>query len=228
MPSGANPTSRSSPRSAGPLRRASRPRRRRGGERPPRRRMGGRRRRPSEVAREARRFERTRACLPPCPTRRRALKAPLLRRAVRGLLRFLDRVAPHRGHGDLYERVLLGRVTGRAGGPQRLDALLEEPGVLLLDGLSDLDKGALEEELLGALAVDRPPLKAERERLAELLMHVGGVLPVAVHPAPVHLRVAVRDLCHGRLEAAELTLYRLGAGGRGELDQPVRLLHPLH
>src|SRR5713101_9384449 len=28
---------------------------------------GGRRRRPSEVAREARRFERTRACLPPAP-----------------------------------------------------------------------------------------------------------------------------------------------------------------
>src|SRR5712692_1318494 len=164
----------------------------------------------------------------PCATHRRALKLPPLRLAVRGVLGFLDRVAADDRYGDLDEGVLLGRVTGRAGGPQRLDALLEEPGVLLLDGLSYLNKGALEEELLGALAVDGPPLAAERERLAQLLMHVHGVLPVAVHPAPVHLRVAVRDLCHGRLEAAELTLYRLGAGGRGELDQPVRLLHPLH
>src|SRR6266545_2371901 len=72
------------------------------------------------------------------------------------VLGFLDRIAADSRNGDLDEGVLLGRVTGRAGCPQRLDTLPEERGVLLLDGLSHLDKGTLEEELLGTLAVDRP------------------------------------------------------------------------
>src|SRR6266571_6353076 len=91
--------------------------------------------------------------------------------ATPALLGFLDRVAPNGGDRDLDEGVLLGRVAGRAGGTQRLDALLEERGVLLLDGLADLGESALQEELLGALAIDGTPLEAELERLAELLVH---------------------------------------------------------
>src|SRR3989442_3880430 len=87
-------------------------------------------------------------------------------------LGLFDRIAPDGGNRDLDEGVLLGSVAGRAGGAQRLDALLEEGGVLLLDRLPDLGEGPLEEELLAALPVDGPPPDAELHPLAHLLRHL--------------------------------------------------------
>src|SRR5262249_5219280 len=127
-------------------------------------------------------------------------RAPQVRKSR--TLGLLERIAPNGRHGDLDEGVLLRGMARGASRPQRTDALLEEREVLLLDRLPRRGPRRLEEEVLSARAILRPPLEAQLHRLAQLLLHVGGVIPVPVDPAPVHLGVAIGDLGHRRLEAA--------------------------
>src|SRR4029450_13942827 len=88
------------------------------------------------------------------------------------------------GQADLDEGVVLGGMAGGTGGPQRLDALLEKRGVLLLDGVDNLGKGAFEEEIVGIGFPGRTALQPEPKRALQRHGHVGGGVPVAVRAAP--------------------------------------------
>src|SRR5262249_12376402 len=156
---------------------------------------------------------------PPPPTTGPAPpRAPKVRESR--TLRLLERIAPNSGHGNLDEGVLLRGMARRAPRPQRIDPLLEEREVLLLTRPPHLRQRRLEKEVLRARAILGPPLQPQLQRLAQLLLHVGGVVPVPVHPAPVHLGIAIGDLGHRRLEAAQLPLDRLRARLRRKLDEP--------
>src|SRR5262249_3438259 len=94
----------------------------------------------------------------------RPLRAPQVRESR--TLRLLERVAPNGRHGNLDEGVLLRGVARGAPRPQRIDPLLEELEVLLLDRLFHLGQRGLEEEVLCARAILGPPLEPQLHRPA--------------------------------------------------------------
>src|SRR4029450_6754940 len=140
------------------------------------------------------------------PRRRARLSRPwaAARRRDRPWARLLDGGPLHRGQADANERMVCGRVAGGAGGADPLEALLEEGGILLADGVEHGRPRGPEEEILGAGAPGGLALEPEAQCLLARHRHVGGVLPVDLRVAEVELAVAVGDLGHRGLEAAEL------------------------